>query len=135
MHILTSAELFNFFGYRIFPLFWAATFLSIPVFTSVPPNLWIVDGNTAYGAVIAYGLVLAALGIAPHRYPRLHPIGAALAVLVLLGRAGGFVEVAIERGEWSLTSAVLERLAFAAALLFWHQASSTVHSPNTVAVV
>ena len=128
MHHATSAELFDFVSYRLFPLFWAVTLLAIPIYSAVPPNLWIIEGDVAYGCVIGYGLVLTALGLFPDRYPRMHPVGAALAVLVMVGRAGGFVEVAILRGEWSLTAAVLERLSFAAALLFWHQASSTKHA-------
>lgn len=116
---------FDVFGFRLFPMFWAMVFLSVPIFSAVPPNLLVIRGPLASLTLIAYGLLLATLAIFPYRYPKLHAHGAALAVLVLAGRAGGFLELALQRGEWSLTAAILERLGFAAALFFWHRASMT----------
>lgn len=116
------STVFDTFGFRLFPLFWGVVFISIPVFSAVNINLWVIHGWPATAMIITYGSVLALLAAFPYRYNRLHAIGAALAVLVLVGRAGGFFELALERGEWSLTAAILERLGYATALLFWHRA-------------
>ena len=110
-------------AFRIFPAFWAITLIVIPELSEVALSLAVAHGWAATLALYFYALVLVLLAAFPDRFRYGHRIGAPLAVFALGGRAGGFIELAIERGSWSLLPAIMERLGIAISMVLWHQAA------------
>jgi len=118
-----QGDSFDDYAFRAFPFFWSLTLIAILVFSNVPISLWVVSGTVANHVVGLYAGMLMVFAVAPLRFPRLHPWGAALAVAVMAGRAGGFFELAIDRSSWALTGAILERAAYALGMIMWHRSA------------
>lgn len=119
---IDTSPLRRFVWVRGFALLSALALFAIELASDVPLNLLIIKGDIAGAIAVAYAFLLVFAAIAPERFPLIHQVGAPLAVLVWGGRAGGFVELALERSSWSLTGAVSERLIIAMMAVLWHQA-------------
>ena len=73
---------------------------------------------------MAYCVLLLLLAFSHVDSVKLHQLGAVMAVLTWGGRGGGFIELSLERGTWSLLGAVAERFLLATALVLWHSVSA-----------
>lgn len=122
---------------RGFPALAAVTLVLIALTTEVGLNIWILSGPPALAALAAYTLILAGLAAAPTRLGRWHAAGAALAVLVMGGRAGGFVSAIVDAAgtpepRWNLIGATAERVLLLASLLIWHRSQAVVAAKRQV---
>jgi len=107
------------FTRRGFPLLVAVSWLAVWAFSTVPANLWVVKGTAAEVVIATYVAVTAATAVTPGTRA-LHYVGAPLAVLVYLGRGGGFFDLALD-GRPDLWGAVAERVVMAVAMTLWHR--------------
>ena len=104
--------------------------LFVVVFTSeVPPNLYVLRGTAALVPYLIYATVMAWIAVRPN-FLELHLVGGPLAVLVFLGRAGGFIELGIARETFELSGAVAERVLLCALLVSWHWVMVTIIPPR-----
>jgi len=135
---------------RVFPILVALTLTLIAVFSTVPPNLWVVKGDLAEFVAMSYAALMIALAAFP-RWEQGHMIGAPLAAFVFGGRAGGFLERAVEANDWHVDWSALiwwfgsdpspfgmswlfmanslERVVLAVGMVLWHRARVSELAP------
>ena len=106
---------------RGFPLLIATTLVVVFGSSPVGVNLWVADGALAAVVLWAYVAVLGLIVVLPHPPSVLHKIGAALAVVTWGGRGFAFLELGIQRDNFNLAGAVLERLTLMVCLILWHK--------------
>ena len=107
---------------QLIPFFVSLAALGVAMFSAVSVDLVVVEGDLADVVLYAYAALMVAIVIRPD-VELLHRLGVSAALGIWGGRALGFVHLALERRSWSLTGAVLERLALCVAVVVWHWAS------------
>ena len=110
---------------RVFPAVWGLAWLIIATSGHRSLEWFIFDRGVGVGVTGAYGLLLLLLAWHPEQWAWLHRPGAALAVIVCLGRAASFVADAIGPPPRSdLWASATERGAVLVGMLLWHLAAS-----------
>jgi hypothetical protein len=94
--------------------------IAVVTLSQVEIEVWFFQGIFAEALTLVYAGFCLFWAVFPHACRGLHPYMAVLAILISAGRIGGFVELAIDRGEWSLTGAVMERTFMGLCLLQLH---------------
>jgi len=107
---------------RLIPLLMAAALLGIVSQwgSNVPLSVFSVRGGLVDAVAVVYAGILLFWAVFPDRYRSGHVWAGGLAVFVLAGRAGGFLELALDRESLGLTSAILERAVTALLMFRWH---------------
>jgi len=116
---------------RVLPLTVVVLLVALVAYSNVPPNLWVIQGALAEAVMLAYAVLLFVSAVGPNR-EWMHKTGAVLAVATFGGRAGGFLERAIETDTLRsllLTNAA-ERLVLALGLVLWHRARARELAPR-----
>ena len=115
---------------RGFPLLVAITLISVLIFSTIPPTLFVIGPPYEGWLFMAYAALLVLMAVSFPKHGSLHSYGAALSVLVFSGRAGGFLSLMLERDDISLIPALLERIVITVAMFVWHlhMAKQTVKS-------
>ena len=126
MVAVTLNDPWNVVAYRVFPAVQAVTLLMVAYFSRVN-SLLLFSGPGVTAVTVVYAAILVWLAVFPGKVLKLHAWGNALAVLILGGRALGFVELMIEQGSWALAGTVAERVINLLALLLWHR-SGIIHA-------
>lgn len=110
---------------RLFPLLGAVALWRVEATSAVEMSLWALTGVAAHVCLFGYAALLLVLAVCPMRVGWLHPIGSALAVLVIGGRMAGFAQIMFD-GRPDLEGAVWERAWLLAAVLIWHWTASAM---------
>ena len=105
---------------RLLPLTFSLALLFTVLWSSVPLSLFAFSGLIADAVAIGYAALLAFWTKWPDKLPKIHPFGAALAILLVTSRAGGFISLMLERESISLLGAVFERAFIGLALVAYH---------------
>ncbi len=121
-------------GRRAVPAVTGVTLAVLPWLSRVAPNLLVISGGPASVIATLYAALLLALAIDPELPPVAHKIGAALAVVVWMGRGGGFIERMLLEDRTDLIPAVGERAALCVLLVSWHmlRAAETPTEPRAI---
>lgn len=110
---------------RAFPIVVAASLFAVILFSEVPVRFMIFDEIFSGLILASYAFLMLAIIPLGQKYPVLHRIGGALAVLVFSGRGIGFLELVVQEGRTDLIAAVIERLVIIIGLVMWHAGSVT----------
>jgi len=105
---------------RLFASLISLTLISVVIFSNVQLNLGVVSGRPAAGLALLYAGLMAYFVVKPSDGSILHVYAGILGVFIFMGRAGGFLELAFDRGSWALTGAIMERVVLAVLVLRWH---------------
>ena len=115
---------------RGIPASFAIASFAIAIFSDVPPNLILVDGDKATAVMVLYGCVMTALIAIPGHHD-LHRIALPLGVLAWAGRGGGFLALVLD-GQVHLVAAVIERGCLLVTITLWHLAQARWYETQTV---
>lgn len=118
---------------RLIALSVAIALVLVDLTSAVAINLFVLEGTVGGILIWAYATYLAAFAVRGSFGARSHLLVGILMAAVIGGRAMGFVTLALERGDWSLTGAVAERLLIIAPLLMmWHYKLAKDTSHDTI---
>lgn len=97
-----------------------AALLAVVCWSNVDITVWFFGGFLAQTLTLVYAGCCLFWCVRPRAAAWLHPYMAFVSILIISGRIGGFVELAVGREELALTGAIIERTFIGLCLLQLH---------------